>query len=242
MTMYTYNAQRAPTFYVAAGVLDSSNRMVATMSEPQGGTCLGCVPTSGRLLSTPGVALFEFTSGTTGFATLPGEVRKAITKGAVAWPVAPDGLKGLWVITYMLLGGTAPIAITDVVSLVRVIPGSPSDNGIVVDSTVTTGCSYKFSGVLAGTVLCSRLTAAGAPDRNANAVWWGDQMDGGWTFYPGSNYLYNFTAKRLVSGLGDIVYIKSAQEIPSERFDAMRAAMEQAEKSAIDSLANSRRP
>ena len=92
VTMYTYNAQRAPTFYVGSGFLNANNVATGVFSEPQGGTCLGCVPSSGRLLSTPGSFTFEFTSSTTGYLTLPGEARKTITKGAISRATAPTGL------------------------------------------------------------------------------------------------------------------------------------------------------
>lgn len=229
MTMYTYNAQRAPTFYVAAGALDSANRMVATMSEPQGGTCLGCVPTSGRLLSTPGVALFEFTTSTTGFVTLPGEARKAVSKGIVAWPVAPRGLLGVWTMTYMMLSSSPPLAVTDVVNLSRVIDGTSFGNGIAIDPSGNTGCELKTSGALAGSVLCVRLLPNGASDKSALVSWWGDQMDGPWQFAAGGTR-YDFTARRLVSGLGDYLPIFNfVKASPGTNDAALRAAMIEAE-------------
>ena len=241
MTLYGYNAQRAPTFYVAAGVLDSSNRMVATMSEPQGGTCLGCAPTSGRLLSTPGVALFEFTTSTTGFVTLPGEARKAVSKVIVAWPVAPRGLLGVWTMTYMILSNASSIAVTDVVVLNNVMAGTSTGNGIVGDPTWTTICELKTSGPLYGSVFCVRLLPNGAPDKNALTSWWGDQMDGAWKFSSASatSSPYNFTAKRIQSANGDnLSLFNDVKSAPIRSEAAIRAAMEEAERLFIQSLAN----
>ena len=84
VTMYAYNAQRMPTFYVGGGTLTTSNSAAVALAEPAGGTCLGCNPTSGYALSLPGTAVFEFTSSTTGFVTLPGEARKPILKGLIS--------------------------------------------------------------------------------------------------------------------------------------------------------------
>lgn len=241
MTMYTYNAQRAPTFYVAAGPLDSSNRMVATMSEPQGGTCLGCVPTSGRLLSTPGAVQFEFTSSTTGFVTLPGEARKAVSKGTVAWPVAPRGLLGVWTMTYMILANPSSIAVTDVVVLNTVMAGTSTGNGIVSDPTSTTFCELKTSGPLYGSVFCMRTLPNGAPDKNALTSWWGDQMDGAWKFASASatSAPYNFTAKRFYSATGDnLGLLNDIKSAPMRNEAAVRAAMEEAERQFIQGQAN----
>lgn len=228
MTMYTYNAQRAPTFYVGAGVLDSANRVVATLSEPQGGTCLGCTPTSGSLLSTPGQTTLEFTTSTTGFITLPGELRKPMRKGPIAWPAAPAGLFGLWNFSYLTLVGGAYVATTDVLSFSRTVTGTSTDNGIVVDAIGTTGCAHKTSGSLAGFVLCTKLTSAGALDKTVITTWWGDQVDGQWQ--PANTTLVNpFNGKRLVSPNGDNVGIKNEPGLSAARADAMRAAMIRAE-------------
>lgn len=239
MTMYGYNGQRAPTFYAAAGFLDANNRMVSTMSEPTGGTCLGCSLSSGFLLSAPGTVTLEFTTSTTGFVTLPGEGRKSMRKGAIAWPAAPTGLYGLWVFTYLLQSNSGYIVVTDAVTLNRVIAGTANDAGIVVDATSTNGCAYKTSGSLVGLVLCTKLTSTGALDRSSLSTWWGDQMDGSWQF--ASNSLnYNYTAKRLTSpaGLLTITVNDQTPKVATDRANAMRAAMEEAERLVIQSLSN----
>ena len=111
VTMYNYNSLGQPTFYVGGGALTANNTAVVTLSEPKGGTCLGCPLTSGSLLSTPGTATFQFTSSTTGFVTLPKEGRVAITKGLVTRIAARDGLRGAWAFTYVL-NSTSAIAET----------------------------------------------------------------------------------------------------------------------------------
>jgi hypothetical protein len=238
MTMYAYNAQRAPTFYTAAGILDASNKVVANMSEPTGGTCLGCTPTSGSLLSSPGQVTFEFTTSTTGFVTLPGETRKSMRKGAITWPAAPGGLQGLWVFTYMVVNSTSAVATSDVINFNKTAAGSATDNGMATDVTASNGCAYKTSGASVGSVICTKLTSTGTLEKTVTATWWGDQMDGYWQAN-GGTVSYNFTAKRLVSPTTDLVTIKRAASPPEGRMDAMievrtealRAAMLQAEAS-----------
>ena len=137
VTFYNYNAAGAPTFYVGGGLLSTTNTVAVNFSEPRGGTCLGCVATSGSLLSSPGAALFEFTSSTTGFVTLPREARKAISKANLGFAAAPNGLIGGWAFTY--LTGPTSQALADYVQLMTVIPGTATGSGIVSNSTNTIG-------------------------------------------------------------------------------------------------------
>jgi hypothetical protein len=209
-TMYTYNAQRAPTFYTAAGVLDGTNRMIGTLAEPQGGTCLGCAPTSGSLLSIPGTVTFEFTTSTTGFVTLPGEVRKAMRKGAIAWPVAPNGLRGVWVFTSMSTTSSQPIATADVAILNTLLGATSGGSGLVASANGRYGCEQQITGVRAGQVFCLLLGTSAVFDKAATSYWWGDNMDGVWK-YTSINATDLFTAKRIISPNGDTLDLKSAE-------------------------------
>ena len=78
-TMYAYNAQGAPTFYVGTAPLSASNTATMNLSEPQGGTCFACTPTSGRLLSSPGSATSK-----TGFARPSTSSARPSSSGGVA--------------------------------------------------------------------------------------------------------------------------------------------------------------
>lgn len=231
VTMYAYNRVGAPTFYVGGATLDSTNKAAVTLSEPQGGTCLGCAPTSGRLLSTPGVAVFEFTNSISGFVTLPGEARKAIVKGAIAWPAAPSGLLGFWVFNY--IPTTAASVFSDAILLDRIVAGSPTGTGLVVDSPMTTACEYQVSGAAAGAVLCVHLLSSGAVDRTARVKWYGNLMDGIWN-YNGLATFNVFTARRLYSASGNQTDIKRKAESvdTTERENALRYAIARAARDA----------
>jgi hypothetical protein len=224
VTMYGYNAQGAPTFYVGGGALSAANVAAITLSEPQGGTCLGCPPTSGRLLSSPGVATFEFTSSTTGFVTLPGEARKAILKGAITRLSAPDGLRGAWAFTYVI---TTTSATAETPVFIFNLGPQASGNGLMADSTAKHACELQTSGVRAGYVLCIRLNAAGVTDRYAILKLFGNNMDGNW--YIGSTISatatpYLFTARRFLDGSSNDLAVKSAPA--SVDFAPVRAEMQ----------------
>ena len=210
-------------------MLSANDTATISLSEPQGGTCLACSPPSGRLLSSPGTAFFEFTTSTTGYVTLPGESRKSMRKGVVAWPEAPSGLHGLWTFTYTLISSTTAIAVVDVVILNTNIPGTATTSGIAVDSTATNGCSYQTSGSNVGLVICIKLTSIGSLDKASTVTWWGDQMDGFWRTST-TGPVNVFTAKRLVSPNGDFVGIKRESIIRQAKIEAMRAAMLEAER------------
>lgn len=210
--MYAYNAQRAPTFYTVAGALDASNRMSGTLAEPTGGTCLGCTPQAGRVLATYGTVTFEFTSSTTGFATLPGEARKAISKGNFALPRIPSTLTGAWTFTYVLSSGT--VALTDMTFFTSSLAGTAQGSGFAYDPTSRVGCEFQTSGTAAGYLLCVKLTSFGSTDRSMILKTWGDRMDGAWAYGTGaSGNFYVFTGTRLVSGISNNqVTIKTGQK------------------------------
>ena len=218
LTMYAYNRQGAPTFYVGAGSLTTTNTASIPLSEPQGGTCFGCPVTSGRLLSSPGNVTFEFTSSTTGFVTLPGESRKAIAKGLVTRSPAPEGLKGAWVFTY--IAGTT-VFVSDVVSLTSTNAPTTRGNGLVTDNTGRYGCEQQITGTYAGYILCLKLTASGATDRFAIAKLWGNDLDGVW-YYTVGGTAYLFTGKRLLDGASNQMTVKRSET----QDPIMRAALE----------------
>ena len=224
VTIYAYNAHGAPTFYVGAAPLAANNSAPVTLSEPQGGTCFGCTPTSGRLLSSPGVAIFEFTTSTTGFVTLPGETRKAISKGEITRAAMPDGIRGAWAFTYVF---TTTSATAETPVFLYNLGAQPSGNGLMADSTAKHACELQTSGVRAGYVLCIRINASGVADRYAILKIFGNHMDGNW--YIGSTISatatpYLFTARRFIDGLANDLGVKKA---PAD-YDgtALRTAMQ----------------
>lgn len=226
-TFYNYNASGAPTFYVGGGTLNAANSVSVLFSEPQGGTCLGCTPRSGFALSTPGTALFEFTSSTTGFVTLPREARKAIAKGSLAWTNTATGLLGGWAFTYLTT--TTGVAFADFGSLTTILSPTSGGNGLVSNGTATIGCENQVSGVLAGYVVCVKITSLGSTDKTMLVKMYGNQMDGIW-MYNGLTTQYVFTGRRILSASGNQNTIKvMPTETPDQsRVDMLRAAIAQA--------------
>ncbi len=228
VTFYNYNTAGAPTFYVGAGSLSAADTISLTFNEPRGGTCLGCSPTSGALLSTPGAALFEFTSATTGYVTLPREARKAIFKGNFAWPEAPSGLRGGWLFGYLTTATGYTSA--DFASLSIIGTATTNGNGLVMNAQGTIGCEYQITGSLQGNVVCVTLTSTGVADKGFMGKLWGNQFDGLW-MYASLKVLHPFVARRFLSANGDIGIVKSAAEIAPSGFengDALRAAIQSA--------------
>ncbi|TAG79868.1 MAG: hypothetical protein EAZ24_02245 [Burkholderiales bacterium] len=206
--MYAYTNTGAPTFYVGAAPMTANNTASVALLEPEGGTCLGCVPTSGRQRANKGTAFFEFTSSTTGFVTLPGESRKAFFKGPVTWPAAPDGLYGLWVWTRVAT--SVSTAFADYTVLTTKLSPSSGGNGIAVSSDGRYGCELQTSGAAAGYVLCIAITSTGSTRFIALVKWHGNEMDGAWQYSSSSTTTDVFTAKRLVDGNGNYETVKSA--------------------------------
>jgi len=225
VSFYNYNAQGAPTFYVTAGLLGTNNRMTAGLSEPQGGTCLGCTPTSGSVRSSPGNVTFEFVTSTKGYVTLPGEARKAISKGAITWPAAPAGLRGVWAFTSMSTSSSSPIAVADVAILSTQLAATSTGSGLVASANGKYGCEYQTSGTLAGQVFCLMLGSTSNFDKVSTSYWWGDNMDGVWRF---SNVAVTdlFVARRIVSPNGDQLDIKALEAQDAAMQDRLYRSMQ----------------
>ena len=207
VTMYTYNAQGAPTFYVGASALSATNTAAIALSEPQGGTCLGCPPTSGRLLSSPGTATFEFTTSTTGFVTLPGEARKAISKGNITRPSGQDGFRGQWVFNYVI---DPTLIVTDIPNFTIKLAATSSGTGVMASSDGKTGCELTNSGSLSGYVFCVKITASPFTDKEMLLKVFGNRMDGVWYYRDTPSKLYLFTAHRILDDANNPLILKRA--------------------------------
>lgn len=227
VTMYAYNAQGAPTFYVGAAALSATNTAPVALSEPQGGTCLGCAPTSGRLLSSPGVATFEFTSSTTGFVTLPGEPRKAIFKGAITRPEGGDGLRGVWAFTYVV---DNTLSVGQTAEFTKLFGTTLNGTGLMTTADSKTGCELQKGGSLAGFVVCVRITAASITDKSMLLKMFGNRMDGVWYYSDTPSKQYLFTSHRFLDNTSNPIGIKRDVDVDSAPLEAaLRAAIAQAE-------------
>ncbi len=200
MTMYGYKQGGAPTFYVGAGALDASNKVVAPMYEPSGGTCLGCTPVSGVAGPKIGDALLEFTSSTTGFVTLPGETRKAMRKGGITWTDTPEMLYGNWIFNFSDSESKKVTALRVSFTEYRtsLMAGG---TGRIVDPVEEIYCEQHRSGNYAGYTLCFKwIPSAQIWSHLLSTKWFGHNMDGIW-YDPDDSYKAKpFTAKRIQYG------------------------------------------
>ena len=226
-TVYNYTASGAPTFYVGAAAIAANNTASVALSEPRGGTCLGCIPTSGSLLSSPGTAFFEFTSSTTGFVTLPKEGRKAILKGQIARPAAPEGLKGVWTFTWFYTSGT--IADGDTFSLTRNLSASANGTGLVVNAAATFGCEYFNAGSLNGYVLCVTVSTTASLNKGILFKWFGDMMDGVWYYADQSVSTAKIaSARRIIAADGSQATVKRVDDSSVIAGASIHSALENA--------------
>lgn len=231
VTFYNYNSAGAPTFYVGGGSLTATNNVSVSFSEPRGGTCLGCAATSGSLLSSPGTALFEFITSTTGFVTLPREGRKAISKANLGFAASPSGLLGGWAFTY--LTGPTSFALADYALLTTVLPGTPTGSGLAINATGSVACELQVSGTLAGYILCIKRLSSGGVDKRMVVKWFGHHMDGVWQYASLADsdastafYAFNaFTARRIVAGDDQYGLKREVAAISPEAAGALREAM-----------------
>lgn len=235
-TMYAYNAQGAPTFYVGTAPLSASNTATMNLSEPQGGTCFGCTPTNGRLLSSPGSATFEFTSSTQGFVTLPNETRKAIVKGAITRPSGPNAFRGIWAFSYVI---DSTLTVADTPSFSILLPATTNGNGLMASADGKTGCELQISGSLAGSVVCIKNTASPILDKAMLLKQFGDRMDGVWFYRDTLSTQYLFTSHRIADATGSSLMLKRApvaEAVSASDFEALRAAMNNAARELAEML------
>ena len=97
MAMYAYETNGHPTFYVGAGAY-ANGASSLTLQRYAGGSPLGVIdPIPAVGAGSPGNVTFQFTSGTKGTMTLPGESPKAITRYEFGYTSFRDSLIGSWV-------------------------------------------------------------------------------------------------------------------------------------------------
>lgn len=160
MQMYAYESNGQPTFYLASGKL-VNDQVAAPLMRYSGGRYLGSGPLSGQEAGNAGTARFRFTSGVTGFVTLPGEAEKAISRFNFGYPFAASSLRGIWTLTsFGSLGLTS-----EAVSLTVSGPATSTGNGLMVSSDGLFGCEHQVSGNLVGSVLCVRINSQGQLQR-----------------------------------------------------------------------------
>lgn len=79
VSYYGYRKDGSAVFYQAVGQMQEDGTSVSDLMEYKNGTPLAGPPQSGETENNMGPMLLEFDSTTTGYVTLPGEVRKPIS-------------------------------------------------------------------------------------------------------------------------------------------------------------------
>lgn len=156
MQMYAYENSGQPTFYLATGKI-SNDQVAAPLIRYTGGRFLGSGALSGKEAGSAGTVTFRFTSGATGFVTLPGEPEKAISRFNFAYPFAASSLMGIW--TFTSVGSEGLIA--DAAQLTNNLGPTSTGNGLVATSNGLFGCEHQTSGSQTGNVLCVKINAQG---------------------------------------------------------------------------------
>lgn len=228
MQMYAYEANGEPTFYLASGKI-TNDQVAVPLVRYVGGRYLGSSALSGRESGTVGIVRFRFTSGATGFVTLPGEPEKAISRFNFGYPFSAPSLVGLW--SMLSLGSEGLSA--DAVQLTTNLGPTSTGNGLVATPDSLFGCEHQTSGSLAGTVLCVRINAQGQLLRTYNFVYVANDGEG-YSLRTGSNTQQTMSVRRHTSpqGVGTGLIFKA--DTPAFEHPALRAH--------LNSVANSAAP
>jgi hypothetical protein len=194
--MYAYESSGEPTFYLASGKI-TNEQVAAPLVRYVGGRYLGSGALSGREAGSVGTVKFRFTSGATGFITLPGESEKAISRFNFGYAFAAQSLVGLWsMVSYGSEGLSA-----DAVQLSRILSASSNGNGLVVTADGLFGCEHQTSGSFAGTVLCIRINTQGQLLRSYNFVYVVNDGEG-YSLRSGSSTQQTMSVRRHTSPQG----------------------------------------
>lgn len=160
--IFYYNGYRADgtsVFYIAFGPMQG-NVFTGALREYKSGTTLGGARRTAAEAGSPGSVTLNFSSGTRGAMTLPGEPAKGITKFSFGYPKTPDGLLGSYVFAYATPAGV----FGDAYTLTRKVNASSEGNGVVVNAANTFGCENITRGTLNGAIVCVEVTGSNEDD------------------------------------------------------------------------------
>ena len=104
-----------------------------------------------------GQVSMRFTSGVSGFITLPGEQEVAISRFNFGYPAVASSLRGLWALTSFGSEGVA----SEVVNMQLQTPATANGNGLMETADRLFGCEHQIRGNLAGGVLCVKVNNYG---------------------------------------------------------------------------------
>lgn len=156
MQMYAYEPSGQPTFYMTSGAL-TNNRFAAPLIRYKGGRFLGSGPMSGSEDRNMGQVSMRFTSGVSGFITLPGEQEVAISRFNFGYPAVASSLRGIWTMTSIGSEGLQTLG----VELTRQTSATSNGNGLMTSGDSLFGCEHQIRGALAGETLCVWINSSG---------------------------------------------------------------------------------
>ncbi len=156
MQMYAYESNGQPSFYMTSGAL-SNNRFSAPLMRYKGGRHLGSGPLSGSEDRNMGQVSMRFTSGVSGFITLPGEREVAISRFNFGYPATASSLRGVWNMTSWGSEGLQTVA----AELTRQGGATANGNGIMATEDGQFLCEHQVRGTLAGQTLCVWVNSSG---------------------------------------------------------------------------------
>ncbi len=156
LQMYAYEPSGQPTFYMTSGAL-TNNRFAAPLIRYQGGRYLGSGPMSGSEDRNMGQVSMRFTSGVSGFITLPGEQEVAISRFNFGYPAVASSLRGIWTMTSIGSEGLQTLG----VELIRQTSATSNGNGLMTSGDGLFGCEHQVRGALAGETLCVWINSSG---------------------------------------------------------------------------------
>ncbi len=156
MQMYAYEPSGQPSFYMTSGAL-TNNRFSAPLMRYTGGRYLGSGPMSGTEDRNMGQVSMRFTSGVSGFITLPGEQEVAISRFNFGYPAVASSLRGIWTMTSIGSEGLQTLG----VELTRQTSATSNGNGLMTSGDSLFGCEHQVRGALAGETLCVWINSSG---------------------------------------------------------------------------------
>lgn len=158
--MYAYEPSGQPTFFLGVGEL-KDNSVTTTLNRYSGGRSFGSSPRDAVEAGSPGKLKIRFTSGVTGYVTLPNEGELAISRLNFGYPFEAASLKGIWSMTSIGSDGIYSDAV------LLSVPGerTSNGNGLMSSADGLFGCEHQIKGELAGSVLCAKINSSGALQR-----------------------------------------------------------------------------
>ncbi len=217
MQVYAYQQGGQPTFYLGVGPINADGVASVPLTSYSGGRYFGSGARSGQEAGTPGTVALRFTSGTTGFATVPGESEKAISRFNFGYPFAAESLRGIWTLTS--LNGTS--VFTEAVVLSVRSGATANGNGIMATADDSFACEHQVRGNAAGLVICVKTDSRGQLLRSYAFTYSVNEGEGR-QFSPSGGYTDQFVfVRRLTTPSGDGTGLIFKEDSPAQGMSAL---------------------